>query len=134
MTAEERHRLARILGMLGSEHEGERTSAALQAEAFRKRHGLTWADLLALPPVEVIEVTPEPDAATAAQQAKWAAEDAARKAAWKAAQTPPKPPPPHKRPAARQSTSRWKREDIPMHLFTLAVLIGTPVLLRYFFG
>ena len=28
--------------MLGSEHEGERSSAALQAEAFRKRHGLTW--------------------------------------------------------------------------------------------
>src|SRR5207342_3905236 len=55
MTGAERVRLARILGMLGSEHAGERASAALQAEAFRKRHGLTWEAMLALP-----EVAPEP--------------------------------------------------------------------------
>lgn len=75
MTDAERHRLARILGMLGSEHEGERTSAALQAEAFRKRHGLTWADLLALPPVEVIEATPKPDAAEHPDPPQWSPSD-----------------------------------------------------------
>ena len=59
MTAAERQRLARILGMLGSEFEGERASAGLQAEAFRKRHGLTWEEMLSLPAVEVV-VEPEP--------------------------------------------------------------------------
>ena len=54
MTPADRQRLARILGMLGSEHAGERASAALQAEAFRKRHAMTWEEMLALPPVEVV--------------------------------------------------------------------------------
>ena len=58
MTATERRRLARILGMLGSEHAGERASAALQAEAFRKRHAMTWEEMLAIPPVEE---APEPE-------------------------------------------------------------------------
>jgi hypothetical protein len=52
VTPADRRRLARILGMLGSEHAGERASAALQAEAFRKRHGMTWAELLNMAPVE----------------------------------------------------------------------------------
>ena len=63
MTPADRQRLARILGMLGSEHAGERASAALRAEAFRKRHGMTWEDALALPPVEAVMEpvwTPEP--------------------------------------------------------------------------
>jgi hypothetical protein len=59
MTPSDRARLARILGMLGSEHAGERASAALQAEAFRKRHGMTWEEMLALPAVEVV-AEPEP--------------------------------------------------------------------------
>ena len=46
MTDTERQRLAAILGMLGSEHEGERAAAALQAEAFRRKHGLTWEQLV----------------------------------------------------------------------------------------
>ena len=54
MTASDRQRLARILGMLGSEHAGERASAALQAEAFRKRHAMTWEEMLARPAVEVV--------------------------------------------------------------------------------
>ena len=85
MTATERRRLERILGMLGSEHAGERASAALQAEAFRKLHGLTWAQLLALPPVDVVEVAPEPEApaepdvaptAQQSEQARWDARPA----------------------------------------------------------
>ena len=46
MTDIERQRLAAILGMLGSSHAGERAAAALQAEAFRSKHGLTWAELV----------------------------------------------------------------------------------------
>jgi hypothetical protein len=66
MTDAERQRLAAILGMLGSEHQGERDAAALQAEAFRRKHGLTWAELLAMPempaPSEPPAWTPEPAA------------------------------------------------------------------------
>ena len=49
MTDADRQRLAAILGMLGSEHAGERAAAGLQAEAFRRKHRLTWPELLALP-------------------------------------------------------------------------------------
>jgi hypothetical protein len=43
----ERKRLIAILGKLGSEHAGERDAAAIQAEAFRRKLNLTWAELLA---------------------------------------------------------------------------------------
>ena len=46
MTDTDRQRLAAILGMLGSEHAGERAAAALQAEAFRRHHNLTWDQLV----------------------------------------------------------------------------------------
>ena len=132
MTDRDRARLAAILGMLGSEFEGEQASAARQAEAFRKRHGLTWEQMLALPPIEPVKVAPEPDPAMAAQQARWAAEDAARKAAWKAPPPPPPRPPPRPSrtpPAHEEPTNRWN-----LNMFTLAVLIGATVLLRHFFG
>lgn len=58
MTDADRQRLAAILGMLGSDHAGERAAAALQAEAFRRKHRLTWEELLALPPT--IEIQPQP--------------------------------------------------------------------------
>ena len=51
MTPTDRRRLAAILGMLGSEFDGERAAAGLQAEAFRKKHGLTWEQMLSLPAV-----------------------------------------------------------------------------------
>ena len=103
MTEPERRRLARILGMLGSEHAGERASAALQAEAFRKRHGMTWEQMLALPPVETAPERPKPDEpstnvyADRARRAREAAErvratEAARKGAEEAAKPlPPEP-------------------------------------------
>lgn len=58
MTDAERQRLAAILGMLGSDQPGERAAAALKAEAFRKKHGLTWAELVAMP--TPIVAAPEP--------------------------------------------------------------------------
>jgi hypothetical protein len=39
-------RLARIAGMLGSAHEGERATAAQMATAILKTMGLTWAEVI----------------------------------------------------------------------------------------
>ena len=51
--AEERtapkERLAAILGMLGSAHDGEILAAARAAEAERRRLGATWRQLLSVP-------------------------------------------------------------------------------------
>ena len=42
--------LAKIAGMFGSAHDGERASAARLADEFVRRLGLTWRDVLATPP------------------------------------------------------------------------------------
>jgi hypothetical protein len=39
-------RLARVCGLLGSDHDGEALAAARQAEKIRKKLGLTWEELL----------------------------------------------------------------------------------------
>jgi len=39
-------RLAKICGMLGSNHEGERASAASLADKFVRDLGLTWRDII----------------------------------------------------------------------------------------
>ncbi len=46
---ETKDRLAAILGMLGSAHDGEILAAAKAAEAERKRLGTTWRELLSAP-------------------------------------------------------------------------------------
>jgi hypothetical protein len=43
-------RLVKLLGMLGSAHDGERAAAGLKAHELVKRSGLQWDDLIALPP------------------------------------------------------------------------------------
>jgi hypothetical protein len=43
----DRDRLARVLGMLGSGHDGEVLAAARQAERLRAEAGLTWFDIIA---------------------------------------------------------------------------------------
>jgi hypothetical protein len=42
----DRDRLARVLGMLGSAHDGEVLAAARQAERRRIKAGLTWPEIL----------------------------------------------------------------------------------------
>jgi hypothetical protein len=42
-----RERLAAVLALLGSPHDGEALAAARTAERLRARAGATWADLLA---------------------------------------------------------------------------------------
>lgn len=46
MNKTERMKLARILGLLGSEHAGERASAALAAHRLVQAAGTNWAHLL----------------------------------------------------------------------------------------
>jgi hypothetical protein len=43
---DDREKLAKILALMGSDHDGEVLSAARRAERQRKRMGLTWAELL----------------------------------------------------------------------------------------
>jgi hypothetical protein len=38
-------RLMKLLGMLGSAHDGERAVAARKAHELIRRHGLTWSDV-----------------------------------------------------------------------------------------
>jgi hypothetical protein len=42
-------RLIKLLGMLGSTHDGERAAAGLKAHEFIKQRGLCWADVISLP-------------------------------------------------------------------------------------
>src|SRR5947207_668908 len=48
----DRDRLAKLLGMLGSSHDGEALAAARRAERLRVDAGLTWAEIVIprLPP------------------------------------------------------------------------------------
>ena len=46
MRANDVAKLARVLALLGSEHDGERASAALAAHRLMRRLGLTWQDVL----------------------------------------------------------------------------------------
>jgi len=43
-----RRRMARLLGLLGSDHEGEVIAAAKAAEQLRRRRGMTWQQLLGI--------------------------------------------------------------------------------------
>jgi hypothetical protein len=53
-------RLVKLLGMLGSNHDGERAAAALKANALVREHGLVWSD--------VIPATPEPRSSSYRQE------------------------------------------------------------------
>jgi hypothetical protein len=46
LTPEIAERLAKLLGLLGSDHAGERAAAALKADELLKREGLRWCDVI----------------------------------------------------------------------------------------
>lgn len=46
LTGADMDRLARILGMLGSDHDGERAAAAMRADAMLRERGISWAELV----------------------------------------------------------------------------------------
>lgn len=55
-------RLAAVLGMMGSDHDGEVLSAARMAEKLRREAGVTWHELLipTEPPARASYTAPEP--------------------------------------------------------------------------
>jgi hypothetical protein len=60
LSPSELRRLANLLGMLGSNFDGERANAARLADTFVREHGITWADVLhAAPPVPVVVTRPQ---------------------------------------------------------------------------
>jgi hypothetical protein len=42
-------RLAKLCGMFGSDHDGERAAAAQMADRLVKQHGLRWSDVISVP-------------------------------------------------------------------------------------
>ena len=50
LAASDRERLARLLGMLGSDHAGERDNAARAAHRLVQQHGITWYDVVVTHP------------------------------------------------------------------------------------
>ena len=46
LSAELRTRIAKLLGMCGSAHDGEVLNAARKADALVREHGTTWADVI----------------------------------------------------------------------------------------
>jgi hypothetical protein len=58
LSEDDRRRLVMLLGMLGSEFEGERAAAALKADQLVRKAGLSWAEVVGArmlpPPPETI--------------------------------------------------------------------------------
>jgi uncharacterized membrane protein YccC len=69
MRATDAAKLARILGLLGSDHPGERAAAGEAAHRLVTRLGLRWEDILASPPKKLPRLPPSAshDALDAAQ-------------------------------------------------------------------
>jgi hypothetical protein len=57
----ERNRLIAILGMLGSDFDGERASVALMASRLLKNAGLVWADVVVVPQARPRQERPRHD-------------------------------------------------------------------------
>jgi hypothetical protein len=56
-----RDRIAKLLGMLGSDHDGEVLNAARMADRLVREQGITWFDVLSVDPAQA----PQPDASHA---------------------------------------------------------------------
>jgi hypothetical protein len=68
-----RPKLAGILGMLGSEHDGEVLAAARMAERLRREMGATWHDLIACPPEPETSRRSDPPRPSRPQAPHWRA-------------------------------------------------------------
>ena len=56
-------KLAKVCGMLGSEHDGERSAAATAATRILHDHGVTWSDLVTVAAATSARSDPGPAAA-----------------------------------------------------------------------
>jgi hypothetical protein len=61
LSPDTRRMLAGVLGMLGSDHVGERDVTARLAEWIVRSAGLTWNELIAAPRLEARPEPPRPD-------------------------------------------------------------------------
>jgi hypothetical protein len=61
LSPKEKLRLAKLLGMLGSDHSGERDAAGMAAHRLVKVAGLTWDEVVNPPQVGWRRPEPEPD-------------------------------------------------------------------------
>jgi hypothetical protein len=52
-------RLAKICGLLGSDHAGKRAAAAAKADALVRSFGLRWTDVISVPLVPADSVSPD---------------------------------------------------------------------------
>ena len=53
--------MAKLCGLLGSSHSGERAAAALKADQLLKAHGLRWPDVICVPCAEHAHEEPPDD-------------------------------------------------------------------------
>jgi hypothetical protein len=76
----DRERLAKLLGLLGSEHDGEILAAAHRADALVRGAGLTWRDVLvrALPQITAVGFAAVDDITFCLRHRHWLTEQAAR--------------------------------------------------------
>jgi hypothetical protein len=70
IAAEDRRKLVRFLGMLGSEHDGEVVNAARIALRLMKDRGFTWDQILAPAAPEIYVPPPEPERPRAQKRAQ----------------------------------------------------------------
>jgi hypothetical protein len=125
MTSTDRRRLAAILGMLGSEFDGERAAAGLQAETFRKKHGLTWEQMLATPPPEAVR-GPEPEPPPSR-----ASEPPAGHPPPPSSPPPPMPPVPPDGLYTFAWLFEWTRYKVAIVTYMVSVTTGVAVLFRH---
>lgn len=71
----DRRRLVKVLGMLGSRHDGEALNAARTAHAMLAQSKLRWEDLLGVKPGEEPEPLPQEDGPAPAYKGKFADPD-----------------------------------------------------------
>jgi hypothetical protein len=71
LSSDDRRRLVNILGMLGSDHDGERAAAGLLASKLLKGNGIRWDDVI-VPESEQLSPRPEPPSRSPA--ARWPAD------------------------------------------------------------
>ena len=60
----DRERLAKLCGLFGSDHDGERASAAAAADKLVRQAGLRWPDII-LSVLSTTDRAPSPDSRTA---------------------------------------------------------------------
>ena len=70
LSEQDRERLAKLLGLLGSDHAGERDTAGQMAQRFVKSRNLTWFDVLQ-PVLPAVAKRPSESRTSTATASNW---------------------------------------------------------------